>query len=146
MYNYKAYLRSILKGIPCILAYGTASEYLGLGLFEGYLDYNEIEVFVEKENKDLIRIGKEENIKIIQYVIDNFDNKDYINLRGLLVTTENQTIIDLIEQDEDIQNIQITLSSYYYLHNQSFNDLIIPDYLLDKFNIYCEWALEYYND
>ena len=144
MYNYKAYLRSILKGIPCILAYGTASEYLGL--FEGYLDNSEIEVFVEKRNEDLIRIEKEENVKIIQYVIDSFDDKDYLNLRGLLVTSENQTIIDLIEQDEDVQNIQITLSSYYYLHNQSFNDLDIPDYLLDKFKMYCEWALEYYDN
>lgn len=143
MYNYKAYLRNILKGIPCILAYGTASEYLGL--FEGYLDNDELEVFVEEINQDLIDLEKDENLKIIQYVID-FNSIEYFNLRGLLVTTENQTIVHLIEQDEDVQNIQITLSSYYYLHNQSFKDLIIPKHILDKFNMYCKWALEYYDN
>lgn len=140
--NFRDYLLKILNDIDCVIAYETASEYLGL--FDGYLYDNRISIFVENI-LDLSNLETENEIKISQFIINDYKNLDFIILDKLKVTSENQTLINLIEQDGDVQVIQQSLANYYYKHGD-FKNLKIPNSLKDLFNEYCEWALDYYKE
>lgn len=48
---------------------------------------------------------------------------------GLLCTTVNQTIIDLLEQNGNEQIITESLANYYDAHNESFDGLEVPEHL-----------------
>lgn len=48
---------------------------------------------------------------------------------GLICTTINQTIIDLLEQNGDKQIITESLANYYDEHYESFDGLEIPEHL-----------------
>ena len=65
---------------------------------------------------------------------------------GLLCTTVNRTVIDLLEQDGDGQIITESLANYYEEHQGSFDGLEIPGHLRRRFEKYRAWALEYYNE
>lgn len=65
---------------------------------------------------------------------------------GLICTTVNRTIIDLLEQNGDEQIITESLANYYEEHDGSFAGLKIPRYLQQRFEKYRAWALEYYEE
>lgn len=125
------------KNINCILAYETAAEYLGL--FVGFATGSPNDkIFTKNE----VNIGSTK-----QYIIDDYNKKDYICINDkLLCTTEEQTIIDLIENDGDLQVILESMADYYFKHNESFELISVPDTLKDRFELYSKWAIEYYDD
>lgn len=55
---------------------------------------------------------------------------------GLICTTVNRTIIDLLEQNGDDQIITESLANYYEEHGESFEGLKIPKHLQSKFEKY----------
>ncbi len=65
---------------------------------------------------------------------------------GLVCTTVNRTIIDLLEKNGDEKIITVSLANYYDEHNESFDGLEIPEYLQSRFEKYKTWAMEYYEE
>jgi len=134
VFTYNDYLINLLKGVECILAYDTAADFLGL-TNGGYNPAAQI--FVQKE----------QNIEgTEQIVIPSFQNKEYMEKDGLLCTTINQTIIDLLEQNGEEQVIVESLSNYYFEHGESFAGLQIPVHVQKQFDKYSGWAVEYYDE
>lgn len=132
--TYNDYLLNLLKGKECILAYDTAADFLGL-TNGGYRPAAQI--FVQEE----------QNIKgTEQTVIPSFSAKEYVEKDGLLCTSVNQTIIDLLEQRGDEQILTESLANYYFEQGESFAGLKIPKHLKNQFNKYSIWAVEYYDE
>lgn len=132
--TYNDYLRKLLNGIPCILAFDTAADYLGL-TNGGYREKAQIYVMEKQPATDTE-----------QTLIDSFADKECQNRQGLLCTTINQTIVDLLERDGDEQIITESLANYYEEHGQSFDGLDIPEHLRSRFEKYSEWAMAYYEE
>lgn len=135
IYTYNTYLRDLLKDAPCILAYDTAAEYLGLFNGTFYHEYAQIYVLAPLHIK-----GTKE------YLISSFEDVAYEWRRGLRCTTVNQTITDLLRADGDNQIIQESLATVYYDHGESFDSLQIPEELRAAFDHYKDWAVEYYDE
>lgn len=131
---YNDYLRNLLKNLECILALDTAADYLGL-TNGGYRTFANILV---KRSTGL------EGVR--EMIVDDFDKLDYMNLNGLNCTTVNQTIVDLLQNNADDQIITECLANYYDVHGESFSGLRIPEHLQEKYQMYCQWAKEYYED
>lgn len=135
--TYDDYIYSLFRGIPCILAYDTAADYLGL---TNLSCREELQIYVTE--KQLIP-----NVKNVeQIIVRSFDEKEYCEKHGMLCTTVNQTIIDLLERNGDEQIITESLATYYDEHNQSFEGLVIPKHLNANFEKYGEWAKTYYEE
>lgn len=81
-----------------------------------------------------------------QIIVPSLETLEYEEHNGLLCTTVNQTIIDLLEQNGDEQIITESLANYYEDHDESFEGLRIPEYLLPRFEKYKEWAVAYYEE
>lgn len=134
IYTYNTYLRDLLKDAPCILAYDTAAEYLGLSNGTNYHDDAQIYVLTPLHIK-----GTKE------YLISSFEDVAHEWRGGLRCTTVNQTINDLLRADGDNQIIQESLAKVYYLNGESFSTLKIDTDLLPIFDRYKDWAIEYYD-
>lgn len=132
--TYNDYLRELLDGISCILAFETAADYLGL-TNGGYREKAQIFVVEEQPVTDT------EQIKL-----SSFDEKECQKRNGLLCTTVNQTIVDLLERNGDEQIITESIANYYEEHGQSFAGLDIPEHLRERFEKYGEWAKAYYEE
>lgn len=132
--TYNDYLRKLLSEIPCILAFDTAADYLGL-TNGGYRE--KAQIFVTEGQP----VTDTEQIRI-----NSFAEKECLNRQGLLCTTINQTLVDLLERDGDEQIITESLANYYEEYGQSFSQLEIPKHLKERFNKYSEWAMEYYEE
>lgn len=143
IYSYNDLLRDVLRDIPCVLAYETAADYLGMS--EG-CDSMEISVFATVYNEELDGIGRKKSLRIRQIIVPSFDEIDYVDWHGLHCTTPQQTIIDLLEQDGDNQVIQESLATYYFSHGESFDGLKIPEHLNALFEKYSDWAIHYYDE
>ena len=135
IYTYNDYLRDLLKDAPCILAYDTAADYLGLSNGSSFHEAADIYVVSPLNLK-----GTREHI------IPSFDTVDYERRNGLLCTTVNQTINDLLRADGDNQVIQESLADVYFSNGESFDSLHIEKELLPRFDKYKVWAMEYYNE
>lgn len=81
-----------------------------------------------------------------QIIVPSLEELEYEERNGLLCTTVNRTIIDLLEQNGDEQIITESLANYYEEHNESFDGLEIPKHLQSRFEKYKVWALEYYEE
>nr|WP_325190870.1 hypothetical protein [uncultured Selenomonas sp.] len=135
LYTYNDYLRDLLKDVPCILAYDTAAEYLGLSNGYSYHDNAQIYVLSPQHIE-----GTEE------YILPSFDVVAYEECSGLLCTTINQTVNDLLRADGDNQVIQESLATVYYKNGESFDSLHIDRDLIPVFERYKDWAIEYYDE
>ncbi len=135
IYSYNDYLRDLLKGAPCILAYDTAADYLGL--WSGSMNPLTAKIYV---CEPLHIEGTTE------YLIPSFDLVEHENRLGLLCTTVNQTINDLLRAEGDNQVIQESLADIYFSHGESFDSLQIEEALLPRFEKYKVWAMEYYDE
>ena len=76
----------------------------------------------------------------------SLENLECEKRTGLVCTTANQAIIDLLEQNGDEQIITESLANYYEEHNESFDGLNMPEHLHARFEKYRDWALEYYEE
>lgn len=132
--TYNDYLRNLLGKTECILAFDTAADFLGL-TNGGYRDKAQIFVLNEQPVPDV------EQIKL-----QSFAEKEYQKNQGLMCTTINQTIVDLLEQNGDEQIITESLANYYEEHGESFSELLIPESLQERFAKYSEWAISYYEE
>ena len=131
---YNDQLRSLLTNVECVLALDTAADFLGL-TNGGYRDV--VQIFVDKKQN----IGGTEQI-----LVPSLENLEREERNGLVCTTLNQTIIDLLEQNGDEQIITESLANYYEEHNESFDGLDMPGHLQERFKKYRDWALEYYEE
>lgn len=79
--------------------------------------------------EDLFRVyaATQINDNTLEVIIkpDCFSSKQYEEKHGILCTTPEQTILDLLEyeNDVDIQTLLEVLSNYYYEHHESFDSL-----------------------
>ena len=135
IYTYNDYLRDLLKDAPCILAYDTAADYLGL--WSGSMNPLTAKIYV---CKPLYIEGTTE------YPLPSFEAVEHENRLGLLCTTVNQTINDLLRADGDNQVIQESLADVYFSNGESFDSLQIEQDLLPRFEKYKVWAMEYYDE
>ena len=135
IYTYNDYLRDLLKDAPCILAYDTAADYLGL--WSGSMYPQTAQIYV---TSPLHIAGTTE------YLIPSLNAVDHEKRLGLLCTTINQTINDLLRADGDNQVIQESLADVYFSNGESFDSLRIEKELLPQFEKYKVWAMEYYDE
>ena len=120
--------------MECVLAFDTAADFLGL-TNGGYRSVAQI--FVNRK-QDIA--GTE------QILVPTLKDIECEERNGLICTTVNRTIIDLLEQNGDEQIITESLANYYEEHNESFSGLEIPEHLQARFEKYKAWALEYYKE
>lgn len=132
--TYNDWLRDLLKNIECVLAFDTAADFLGL-TNGGYRPVAQI--FVDKRQN----IERTEQI-----LVPSLKDLECEQRNGLICTTVNRTIIDLLEQNGDEQIITESLANYYEDHGESFAGLKIPSHLQQRFEKYKIWALEYYEE
>ena len=120
MYIIHDYLREQLQGTENILCKESAADYLNLS--NGTLS-EDITFYSSSEGKEVIF------------------------LRGIWCTTVNQTINDLLEDnDSDEQVLLESLSNYYYKNNESFQGLTIEEKNQERFLELKEAAIGYYDD
>ena len=131
---YSDKLRFLLAGVECILAFDTAADYLGLT--NG--GYREVAQIFVREKQDIE--GTE------QIIVPSLEDIECAECNGLVCTTVNRTIIDLLEQNGDGQIITESLANYYEEHNGSFDGLEIPEHQCRRFEKYTAWAQEYYSE
>jgi len=119
-----------------ILCHVSALECLQL--FNGYLNEKSIDVYVKEK-------GIYENINY--RVVNNFNNIDTVNAGGLLCTSVNQTINDMLKDfdNTDEQALVEALNEYYYSKNKSFKGLSIDPENMQNFDYIKYWAIEYHN-
>lgn len=132
--SYNDQLRRLLTNVKCVLAFDTAADFLGL-TNGGHRSVAQI--FVEKK-QDII--GTE------QILVPSLEAIECEECNGLICTTINQTIVDLLEQNGDEQIIMESLANFYNEHNESFSALEIPNHLQSRFEKYRVWAMEYYEE
>ncbi len=132
--TYNNYLRQLLSKCECILAFDTAADFLGL---------------TNGGNRSIAQIFVTEKQDVEgtqQITIPSFEQIECEEHQGLLCTTINRTIVDLLEQDGDEQIITESLANYYEEHGESFEGLQIPEHLKTRFEKYSSWAKEYYEE
>lgn len=129
------WLQDVVQGTDLILCGVSALEYLEL--FNGYVNESKIQVYAKSN-------GKFDNIEY--HIVDSFDNIDYINFDGVLCTTVNQTINDMLANYDNIDELAFleALSNYYFANDESFDNLKIKPENLNTFNQVKQIAIEYY--
>lgn len=129
------WLQDVIQGKDLILCGVSALEYLEL--FSGYVNESKIQVYAKSN-------GQFDNIEY--HIVDSFDNIDYINFDGVLCTTVNQTINDMLANYDNIDELAFleALSNYYFANDESFDNLKIKPENLNIFNQVKQIAIEYY--
>lgn len=129
------WLQDVVQGTDLILCGVSALEFLEL--FNGYVNESKIQVYAKSN-------GQFDNIEY--HIVDSFDNIDYINFDGVLCTTVNQTINDMLANYDNIDELAFleALSNYYFANDESFDNLKIKPENLNIFNQVKQIAIEYY--
>jgi len=132
----RAWHRAVVGGKDMILRRTSALEFLEL--FGGYMREKTIDVYAKKP-------GEFENIECC--IVNSFDGIDYVRIGDVLCTSVNQTINDMLDDFDNIdeQSLVESLSRYYYMHGMSFDGLKIKAENIDCFNSIKDWAIEYHN-
>ena len=132
----RAWLSDATKHERVVLRGVSALEYLQL--FSGYCGESEIEVYALKK-------GVYENVKY--RVVNAFDGLDFFQHNGVLCSTAEQAINDLLaDNTSDEQALAESLSQYYYGNKGSFAGLTIRKENRKEFERMKEWAIERYNE
>ena len=129
--------RAVIGGTDMILRRTSALEHLQL--FSGYMKEKMIDVYAKQ-------LGEYENINY--HVVDTFDGIDIVRLGNVLCTSVNQTVNDMLDDFDSIdeQSLLEGLSRYYYTNSKSFDGLYIKPENIELFNSIKDWAIEYYDD
>ena len=78
--------------------------------------------------------------------VKNFNNIDYDVIDGIMVSSIDQSLNDMLSsKDADYQALDEALSNYYYQNNESFDGIHILKKNLEKFNKEKEYAIHYYD-
>ena len=128
---------AVVGGKDLILRRTSALEHLEL--FGGYVREKTIDVYARQPEPY-------ENINY--HVVDSFNGIDYIRFGDVLCTSVNQTLNDMLDDFDNIdeQSLIEGLSRYYYVHGKSFDGLFIKPENMKKFNSIKDWAIEYYDE
>lgn len=130
----RAWFRDIVGGKNMILRGTSALEFLEL--FDGYVGEDEIDVYA-------LSIGIYENIHY--HLISTLEKIDYVKCGDVLCATFNQTLNDMLsDEDSDIQALSEALSNYFYANGESFDGLHIAPKNINRFQILKEYAAGYY--
>ena len=125
--------KTLLKGVDCIVCKESASDLLGYsnGGFRQNID---------------IYTTKDYNLPYLNcHIVDDLNKIKCQNFDEIKVIPIEQTIIDLLaDENSDDQIIFETLANYYYGNNESFDNINPPVRLLKKFNFYAEEGKRYY--
>lgn len=129
------WLQDVVQGKDLILCGVSALEYLEL--FNGYVNESKIQVYAQNE-------GQFDNIEY--HIVNSFDDIEYLNFDGVLCTTVNQTINDMLSDYDNIDELAFleALSNYYFANNESFDNLKIKLKNLSIFNRIKQIAINYY--
>lgn len=127
-------IQTKLCGVDCVLAYETASDYLGTN------------AGTHQRPAFYVYSLKELNIDGVEcIVVDSYDNLEVVYERGMYCTSVTQTLIDLLRNDRDDQVIVESMADWYFSHNESFDGLEIPEDIRELFESYIEDAVDYYS-
>jgi hypothetical protein len=129
------WFRAVLGSENVILCHTSALECLQL--FLGYANEKGIDVYAKSK-------GKYDNIHY--RIVDSFDGIATVSAYGLLCTTVSRTVNDMLDEFEntDEQSLVEGLSDYFYLHNRSFDGLVIEPRNRELFETVKDWAVEYH--
>lgn len=129
------WLQDVVQGKNLILCGVSALEFLEL--FNGYVNESKIQVYAKSK-------GQFDNIEY--HIVNSFDNIEYLNFDGVLCTTVNQTINDMLANYDNIDELAFleALSNYYFANDESFDNLKIKPENLNTFNQVKQIAIEYY--
>ena len=129
------WLQDVVQGTDLILCGVSALEYLEL--FNGYVYESKIQVYAKNK-------GQFDNIEY--HIVNSFDHIEYLNFNGVLCTTVNQTINDMLANYDNIDELAFleALSNYYFANDESFDNLKIKPENRDVFNQVKQMAIEYY--
>jgi len=132
-----SWFQAVVGGREWVLRHTSALECLGL--FVGYLNERQIEVYAKES-------GEYENISY--EIVDSFDKLGIIEFDNVRSTCVNQTINDMLCNFDNIdeQALVEALATYYYLHDDSFEGLVIETENQDIFDSIRDWATDYYNE
>lgn len=123
-----------------IICLETAAIFGGLSNGVCYLDCVKVYSPTDKEMGDL---------SVIHYP-NCFDSKEYEERLGVFCTTEEQTLLDLLEYEEDvdIQTLLEAFSNYYFIHGESFAGLEsrMNNRQKEAFERWKEDAINYYTE
>lgn len=128
-------IREKLSGVDCVLAFETASDYLGTNKMThqrpAYYVYSTHELGIE---------GVECTI------VDDLDKLNTVERLGLRCTTVEQTMWDLLRNDRCPQVTIECIADWYFMHGESYDDLDVPEDIHDIFWDYAEDAKHYFDD
>ena len=129
------WLQDVVQGTDLILCGVSALEYLEL--FNGYVNESKIQVYAK---------NKVQFDNIEYHIVNSFDHIEYLNFNGVLCTTVNQTINDMLANYDNIDELAFleALSNYYFANDESFDNLKIKPENRDVFNQVKQMAIEYY--
>lgn len=133
----RSWFQAVTRGKDWVLCRTSALECLGL--FVGYLNERQIEVYAEEP-------GEYENIDY--RIVESLDNLNIVSFNDVRTTSVNQTINDMLSDFDNIdeQALVEALATYYYLHNDSFDGLVIEPRNQSVFDSIKNWAIDYYNE
>jgi hypothetical protein len=133
----KLWLQAVAGGRDWVLCHTSALECLEL--FSGYLNEKQIDVYAKE-------LGEYENINY--RIMNSFDNLGIVSFRNMRYTSVNQTVNDMLEDFDNIdeQSLIEALSTYYHRHGESFDGLLIEPKNRAVFDSVKDWATEYYNE
>lgn len=128
-------IREKLHGVDCVLAFETASDYLATNKMThqrpAYYVYSTHEL----------------NIPEVECtIVNNYDSLDIVEERGMKCTSVTQTMWDLLRNDRCQQVTIECIADWYFRHNESYDDLEVPEDIKDLFWDYAEDAKYYFDD
>lgn len=127
-------IRNTIFGYDCVLAFETASDYLGTNK-------------MAYRSKLCVYSLQELNITEVDCsLIESYSGLEIVELDGIRCTSARQTIWDLLRYDRDQQVIVEAIADWYFKHNESFDDLNIPVDLQETFNSFVDDAIHYFDD
>lgn len=134
LHNLHDTIKNTILGYDCILAFETASDYLGTNK-------------MAYRPKLCVYALQELNIAGVDCtIVDSFSNLEIVELDGIRCTSERQTIWDLLRYDRDQQVTVEAIADWYFKHNESFDGLDIPIDLQEVFNSFVDDAVHYFDD
>lgn len=125
--------KTLLNGIDCIVCLESSADLLGYSN-GGYRP--NINVYTTKDY----------NLPYLDcHIVSDLSKIKYQNFHGIKVIPIEQTIIDLLQNNNsDEQVIFESLANYYYGNNKSYSNIKPPKNLVKKFKYYAEGGKRYY--
>jgi hypothetical protein len=130
------WIRAALYGEDVILRGRSALEYLGL--FCGFADEDNIEVFSKEK-------GIYENVDYT--VVESFNHISCQEIRSIMCVTPEFAFNDIMSNfdNAELQPLLEGLATWYFSHDESFDDLYIWPRNRVVFDEIKDWAKHYYD-